>query len=132
MRCMVFVKASKESEAGILPGTELLTSMGKFNEELVKAGVMLAGEGLKPSSAGKRITFTAGKAQPKRLTRSPSPAHKLLLWPSRREPPSQAHSSSRQSLQIAVDSSKLKPTQNSFSIFSSTTASKASTSFTPT
>jgi hypothetical protein len=58
---MVFVKASKDSEAGVLPSTELLTSMGKFNEELVKAGVMLAGEGLKPSSAGKRITFTAGK-----------------------------------------------------------------------
>ena len=61
MRCMVFVKASKESEAGVLPSTELLSSMGKFNEELVKAGVMLAGEGLKPSSAGKRIAFTAGK-----------------------------------------------------------------------
>jgi hypothetical protein len=61
MRCMVFVKASKESEAGILPSTELLANMGKFNEELVKAGVMLAGEGLKPSSAGKRVTFTAGK-----------------------------------------------------------------------
>ena len=61
MRCMVFVKANKDSEAGVLPSTELLTSMGKFNEELVKAGVMLAGEGLKPSSAGKRITFTAGK-----------------------------------------------------------------------
>ena len=61
MRCMVFVKASKESEAGILPSTELLSSMGKFNEELVKAGVMLAGEGLKPSSAGKRIAFTADK-----------------------------------------------------------------------
>jgi hypothetical protein len=58
---MVFVKASKDSEAGVLPSTELLTNMGKFNEELVKAGVMLAGEGLKPSSAGKRITFTAGK-----------------------------------------------------------------------
>ena len=61
MRCMVFVKANKDSEAGVLPSTELLTNMGKFNEELVKAGVMLAGEGLKPSSAGKRITFTAGK-----------------------------------------------------------------------
>jgi hypothetical protein len=58
---MVFVKANKESEAGILPSTEILTSMGKFNEELVKAGVMLAGEGLKPSSAGKRVTFTGGK-----------------------------------------------------------------------
>jgi hypothetical protein len=61
MRCMVFVKASKESEASGLPSTEMLTKMGTFNEELVKAGVMLAGEGLKPSSAGKRITFTAGK-----------------------------------------------------------------------
>jgi hypothetical protein len=61
MRCIVFVKASKESEAGVLPSTELLTSMGKFNEELVKAGVMLAGEGLHPSSKGKRITFAAGK-----------------------------------------------------------------------
>ena len=59
MRCMVFVKANKESEAGALPSTEILTSMGKFNEELVKAGVMLAGEGLKPSSAGKRVNFTA-------------------------------------------------------------------------
>jgi hypothetical protein len=61
MRCIVFVKASKESEAGVLPSTELLTSMGKFNEELVKAGVMLAGEGLHPSSKGKRITFTASR-----------------------------------------------------------------------
>jgi hypothetical protein len=58
---MVFVKASKDSEAGILPTTELLTNMGKFNEELVKAGVMLAGEGLQPSSKGKRITFTGAK-----------------------------------------------------------------------
>ena len=61
MRCMVLVKASEDSEAGVLPSTELLTNMGKFNEELVKAGVMLAGEGLQPSSKGKRITFTAGK-----------------------------------------------------------------------
>jgi hypothetical protein len=61
MRCMVIVKASKDSEAGILPSTELLTNMGKFNEELVKAGVLLAGEGLHPSSKGKRITFTGGK-----------------------------------------------------------------------
>jgi hypothetical protein len=58
---MVVVKASKDSEAGILPSTELLTKMGKFNEELVKAGVLLAGEGLHPSSKGKRITFTAAK-----------------------------------------------------------------------
>src|SRR5579862_6187530 len=61
MRCMVFVKASKDSEAGVLPSTELLANMSKFNEELVKAGVMLAGEGLRPSSAGKRVTFTDGK-----------------------------------------------------------------------
>ena len=61
MRCMVIVKASKDSEAGILPSTELLTNMGKFNEELVKAGVLLAAEGLQPSSKGKRITFTAAK-----------------------------------------------------------------------
>ena len=61
MRCMVLVKATKDSEAGMLPSTELLTKMGKFNEELAKAGVLLAGEGLKPSSKGKRITFTAEK-----------------------------------------------------------------------
>ena len=61
MRFMIIVKASKDSEAGVLPSTELLTNMGKFNEELVKAGVMLAGEGLQPSSKGKRIAFTAGK-----------------------------------------------------------------------
>src|SRR5262249_28234351 len=54
MRFMVIVKASKESEAGVLPNRELLTEMGKFNEELVKAGVMLAGEGLHPSSKGAR------------------------------------------------------------------------------
>jgi hypothetical protein len=57
---MVIVKATKDSEAGKLPSTELLTEMGKFNEELVKAGVMLAGEGLQPSSKGARVKF-AGK-----------------------------------------------------------------------
>jgi hypothetical protein len=61
MRFMVLVKASKESEAGVLPSTELLTAMGKFNEELVKAGVMLAGEGLHPSSRGARVRFEGGK-----------------------------------------------------------------------
>jgi hypothetical protein len=61
MRCMVIVKASKDSEAGILPSTDLLTNMGKFNEELVKAGVLLAAEGLQPSSKGKRITFSSAK-----------------------------------------------------------------------
>ena len=57
MRVMVIVKASEESEAGVLPSTELLAEMGKYNEELVKAGVMLAGEGLQPSSKGKRVRF---------------------------------------------------------------------------
>ena len=57
MRVMVLVKATKDSEAGLMPSTELLTAMGKFNEELVNAGIMLAGEGLKPSSQGKRVAF---------------------------------------------------------------------------
>jgi hypothetical protein len=57
MRVMVLVKATKDSEAGILPSTELLEAMGKFNEELVNAGVMMAGDGLKPSSLGKRVAF---------------------------------------------------------------------------
>src|SRR3982750_299375 len=57
MRVMVLVKATKDSEAGVMPSTDLLTAMGKFNEELVKAGIMLAGEGLKPSSQGKRVAF---------------------------------------------------------------------------
>lgn len=62
MRVMVIVKASKDSEAGVMPSQELLTEMGKYNEELVKAGVMLAGEGLHPSSKGKRVRF-AGKSR---------------------------------------------------------------------
>lgn len=57
MRFMVIVKASKDSEAGVMPSTELLTAMGKFNEELVKAGVMEAGEGLHPTSKGARIRY---------------------------------------------------------------------------
>jgi len=57
MRVMVIVKASKDSEAGILPSTELLEAMGKYNEELAKAGVLLAGEGLQPSSKGARVKF---------------------------------------------------------------------------
>ncbi|MFL5581988.1 MAG: YciI family protein [Gemmatimonadaceae bacterium] len=57
MRVMVIVKASPESEAGVMPSTELLTAMGRFNEELVSAGVMLAGEGLHPSAKGKRVRF---------------------------------------------------------------------------
>jgi len=58
MRVMVLVKANKDSERGVLPGTELLTAMGKFNEELTKAGIMLAGEGLHPSSKGVRVRFS--------------------------------------------------------------------------
>ena len=61
MRFMVMVKATKDSEAGVLPDEKLLTEMGKFNEELVKAGVMLAGEGLQPSSKGARIRFSGTK-----------------------------------------------------------------------
>jgi hypothetical protein len=61
MRVMVIVKATKNSEAGLMPSEKLLADMGKFNEELVKAGVMLAGEGLQPSSRGKRVVFAGGK-----------------------------------------------------------------------
>jgi len=61
MRFMVIVKADKHSEAGALPDTKMLTEMGKFNEQLVKAGVMLAGEGLHPSSKGARVKFSDGK-----------------------------------------------------------------------
>ena len=58
MRVMVFVKANKDSEAGVMPSTEILTSMGKFNEELVKAGVLLDANGLHASSKGKRVKFS--------------------------------------------------------------------------
>jgi hypothetical protein len=61
MRFMVIVKADKNSENGVMPSTELLASMGKYNEELVKAGIMLAGEGLHPSSKGARIRFDGKK-----------------------------------------------------------------------
>jgi hypothetical protein len=61
MRFMVIVKASPESEAGVMPTKELLTAMGKFNEELVKAGVMLSGDGLHPSSKGVRVKFSGTK-----------------------------------------------------------------------
>src|SRR5687767_8028879 len=61
MRFMVIVKASKESEAGVMPSQQLLTEMGKYNEELVKAGVMLAGDGLHPSSKGARVRFEGAK-----------------------------------------------------------------------
>ena len=61
MRFMVIVKSNRDSEAGVLPSKEILTEMGKFNEELVKAGVMLAGEGLQASSKGVRVKFSDGK-----------------------------------------------------------------------
>jgi hypothetical protein len=61
MRVMVLVKASKDSEAGVMPSQQLLADMGKFNEELVNAGVMLAGDGLHPSSKGARVKFSGGQ-----------------------------------------------------------------------
>jgi hypothetical protein len=61
MRFMILVKADKDTEAGVLPSTELLAAMGKFNEELVKNGIMLAGEGLQASSKGSRVTFSGSK-----------------------------------------------------------------------
>lgn len=61
MRVMVFVKENEQSEAGVLPDEKILTAMNKYNEDLVKAGVMLAGEGLHPSSKGKRVRFEGGK-----------------------------------------------------------------------
>lgn len=61
MRVIVIIKANEESEAGVMPSEKLLTEMGKFNEELVNAGIMLEGEGLHPSSKGKRVKFSGGK-----------------------------------------------------------------------
>src|SRR3954452_6646765 len=61
MRFMILIKASKDSEAGRMPSEQLLADMGKFNEELVKAGIMLAGEGLQPSSKGARVKFSGNK-----------------------------------------------------------------------
>lgn len=61
MRFMVIVKANEESEAGVLPTQEMLTEMGKYNEELVKAGILLAADGLQPSSKGVRVRFSEGK-----------------------------------------------------------------------
>jgi len=76
MRFMVIVKASKESEAGVLPDQKLLTEMGKYNEELVKAGVMLAGEGLQASSKGARVKFSGAK---RIVTDGPFPETKELI-----------------------------------------------------
>ncbi|HTN98545.1 MAG TPA: YciI family protein [Nordella sp.] len=76
MKVMVIVKANEETEAGVMPTTELLAAMGNYNEELVKAGIMLAGDGLHPSSKGKRVKFT--KAQPK-VTDGPFTETKELI-----------------------------------------------------
>jgi len=76
MRVMVFVKATEECEAGILPSRELLAQMGSYNEELVKAGVMLTGEGLQPSSKGVRVKFSGDK---RTVTDGPFPETKELI-----------------------------------------------------
>ena len=76
MRFMILVKADKDSEAGVLPSTELLAAMGKFNEELVKAGIMLAGEGLHPSSKGARVRFSGAK---RTVVNGPFPETKDLV-----------------------------------------------------
>jgi len=76
MRFMVIVKADKDSEAGVLPNEKLLADMGQFNEELVQAGVMLAGEGLRPSSMGARIRFSGDK---RIVTNGPFPETKELV-----------------------------------------------------
>ena len=76
MRVMVFVKASEQSEAGVMPSQELLAQMGKYNEELVKAGVMLAGEGLHPSSKGARVKFDGSN---RIVTDGPFPETKELV-----------------------------------------------------
>jgi hypothetical protein len=73
---MVMVKASQNSEAGVMPDEKLLTAMGKFNEDLVKAGMMLAGEGLHPSSKGKRVVFSGGR---KRVVDGPFAETKELI-----------------------------------------------------
>lgn len=76
MRVMVIIKATEESEAGIMPSEQLLTDMMKFNEELVEAGVMLAGEGLHPTSKAKRVRFSGAK---RTVTDGPFPETKELI-----------------------------------------------------
>ena len=76
MKFMILIKADKNSEAGVMPDEKLLTEMGKFNEELVKAGVMLAGEGLQPSSKGARVKFSGDK---RIVTDGPFPETKELI-----------------------------------------------------
>jgi hypothetical protein len=76
MRVMVIVKANEESEAGVLPDTKILTEMGNYNEQLVKAGVMLAGDGLQPTSKGKRVKFSG---QTRTITDGPFTETKELI-----------------------------------------------------
>ena len=76
MRVMVLVKATEDSEAGVMPSADLLEAMGKFNEELMKAGVMLAGDGLKPSAEGKRVAFDGANRQ---VIDGPFPATQELV-----------------------------------------------------
>ena len=76
MRFLVMVKANKDSEAGVMPSHELVSAMGRFNEEMAKAGVMLAGEGLHPTSKGARVRFSKGKPT---VTRGPFPESKDLI-----------------------------------------------------
>ena len=76
MRFMMQVRANKNSEAGVLPSKELVAAMGKFNEEMAKAGVMLAGDGLQPSSKGARVTFSGAK---RTVTEGPFPEAKELI-----------------------------------------------------
>jgi hypothetical protein len=76
MRVMVLVKATQDSEAGLLPAAELMEAMGRFNEELAGAGILLAGEGLKPSSQGRRVAFDGAH---RRVTNGPFPATSELV-----------------------------------------------------
>jgi hypothetical protein len=76
MKVMVIVKATKNSEAGVMPGEELLVAMGKYNEELVKAGILVGGDGLKPSAAGKRVRFWGGSRS---IVDGPFPETKELV-----------------------------------------------------
>ena len=75
MRFMMFVRANKNTEAGALPSRELLAAMGRFNDEMTKAGVMLAGEGIQPSAKGARVTFGRGTRS---VTHGPFPANELV------------------------------------------------------
>ena len=79
MRVMVIVKATKSTEAGVMPSEQLLADMTRFNEELVKAGIMQMGDGLKPSSAGKRVRFT-GSGGPKTVVDGPFAETGFWLW----------------------------------------------------